>query len=166
MNLQRQLQTHANETAKAHELAAEHPFFMSSDISPEALERLSELMFVRDLHVGEYLLSANNVTNSVFFIVSGSVSVVSERMKIAVIDERETAGAVHLIQPQAFAHDLIASTATTALELDGAGFDQFAREYPESAFKIQGALSRHVALELNKAQDHLRLIYAAYAASN
>ena len=45
------------------------------------------------------------------------------------------------------------------IEFDGMAYDQFSREYPESAFQLQATLSRRVIDELHRTQAHLLAMY-------
>jgi hypothetical protein len=69
------------------------------------------------------------------------------------------------LEPGPAAHRATATTAAIIKAFDGAAYDQFAREFPESAFALQAVVARRVLQELKKAQDHLRLLFETFKAS-
>jgi CRP-like cAMP-binding protein len=139
--------------------------FAQAGLQPLALSRLGELLIDRAFRAGDSLETEGQLTSSLFIVVEGALDVFSGDQQIATLTAGDTYGEKSLLEPSAAPATLRAQTDGRALVFDGAAYDQFAKEFPESAFSLQALLARRVLRELKKAQTNLRLLFETFKAS-
>ena len=139
--------------------------FKQADLKPNALARLQELCLERTYRAGEILVSANTYSDTLYLILEGAVDAFTQDEQVASLTAGDAYGEKQLLEPGPVPHTLKAATPTRTLELDGPAYDQFAKEYTESAFALQAVLARRVLQELKKAQSNLRLLFETFKAS-
>ncbi len=135
-------------------------------LAPEALLRLDELLIDRRLTPGETLVEIGAYSESLYVVLEGTIDVFTlEHEQVASLTAEDMTGEKQLLEPGPASNMLRATTVALVKELDGPAYDQFAREYPESAFQLQALLARRVLQELKKAQTNLRLLFETFKAS-
>jgi CRP-like cAMP-binding protein len=149
---------------KVAEELATCPLFAGLD-SDGALERLAELVSEKTFVDRELLMRQNELQDALLIFVEGKVSALASAetpfapaLKVAVFEPQTTYGEEFLIEPALSKFALSAETHGRFYRLDGLALDQFSREYPEQAFKLQARMSRNLLIQMKKAQDHLRLL--------
>jgi CRP-like cAMP-binding protein len=142
------------------------PLFRQAGLTKEALARLDDWLIERELRAGETLVVSGEYADSVYFVLEGAIDVfTSENEQVASLTANDSFGEKALLEPGPATHTLRATTTARVKTLDGTGYDQFAKEFPESAFALQAVIARRVLQELKKAQSHLRLLFETFKAS-
>jgi|GEM_PF-5519553 len=140
--------------------------FRQAGLDPQALARLDELLIERAYAPGETISHSRTYGDTLYIVIEGTIDVFNtEGDQIASLTASDTFGEKQLLEPGETNATLRATTPARTKELDGAAYDQFAKEYPESAFALQAVLARRVLQELKKAQNNLRLLFETFKAS-
>lgn len=134
-------------------MLAQQILFRESDLDAFALARLNELVFTQTFAPGTPLPEA------LVMIIEGEATISPDGDELPA---PQTFGEPSLIDP-ATRTNARATTVVRAYILDGPAYDQFAKEFPESAFKLQQSIARRLLEKMKKAQTNLRLLYSTFA---
>lgn len=137
-------EAHAELSRRLASQARSCSLFRQADLTFEAFERLGEL------------LQDRVTAESLVIVLEGELRVTVDGFTFC-LGPGESLGARYLIEPEPQREHL--EGPARVLSLDGAAFDQFAREFPECAFRLQNVLARSVLHELKKTRENLRLVF-------
>jgi glutaminase len=129
-----------------------------ADLPPEDLKELTGLATSRNYHPGERIITTGDPANSLFFVLSGMVSVkLPNGVRLATLTQGMEFGEMALIEGPRHA-DVWADTAVTCLELS---LDEFARlreRHPASGERIARNLALILSRRLVQANTKIELL--------
>lgn len=131
-----------------------------ADLEPEEIAALAELSTTRHYEIGQRIVAAGELANSLFFLQSGMVSVkLPSGVRLASLGPGMEFGEMAIIEPRRSA-DVWADTEVKCLELPIEALADYRKLHPQISLKIMKNLSALLARRLILANAKVDLLSA------
>ena len=131
-----------------------------ADLQPHEIEELAALATRRNFHTGERIIAAGEPASSIFFLLSGMVSVkLHSGVRLASLSHGMAFGEMALIEDTRSA-DVWTDTPVTCLELDIAEFETFCDRHRRLGRRIMRNLATLIANRLIQANAKVDVLSA------
>ena len=129
-----------------------------ADLPPEDLQELTGLATARQYHSGERIVTTGDPARSLFFVLSGMVSVkLPNGVRLATLTQGMVFGEMALLEGPRHA-DVWADTVVRCLELPLDEFDRFRERHPASGERIARNLALLLSRRLVQANNKIELL--------
>ena len=135
-------------------------FVLLARLTEEEIADLTSLATARTFHSGDHIIAAGEPASSIFFLLSGLVSVkLPSGVRLASLSHGMVFGEMALIE-QVRSADVWADTAVTCLELSISQYELFCSRHRHSGRRISQNLAALLAKRLIQANAKVDLLSA------
>jgi CRP-like cAMP-binding protein len=120
-------------------------------ISSPVLSKISGIAAEEQVSAGETIVIQDTVGESLYLIVNGTVDIIKDRRKVAVLPAGQCFGEMSLLDSSPRSATVVAATDVLLLRIDREEFFKLLSEQPEIAYGIIVVLTRR----LRDANEHL-----------
>ncbi len=120
---------------------------LGTELSDSEAAKLAEIMHVKELHGGEYLICEGTTDDSLYVVIAGNIEVVKRTAadgtaSIAIVREGHLTGELSFLDSNVHTVGLRALSDCRVLSLDREDFEKVIHEDPQLVYKVMRAVAR------------------------